>query len=90
MNHSSKAIQRDLNQDDLIVIAGAGGFIGGSLALFAWRAPTSTRQARCGARASLRPPLKRGRWSARWPRVIRILPMAWPLPVGTRSGARFA
>jgi nucleoside-diphosphate-sugar epimerase len=31
MNNSSKMIQRDLKQDDLIVIAGAGGFIGGSL-----------------------------------------------------------
>jgi nucleoside-diphosphate-sugar epimerase len=31
MNNFSKTIQRDLQQDDLIVIAGAGGFIGGSL-----------------------------------------------------------
>jgi GDP-D-mannose 3', 5'-epimerase len=31
MNNFSKTIQRDLKQDDLIVIAGAGGFIGGSL-----------------------------------------------------------
>lgn len=31
MNHVSNTIQRDLKQDDLIVIAGAGGFIGGSL-----------------------------------------------------------
>ena len=30
-NHRTKSIQRDLKQDDLIVIAGAGGFIGGSL-----------------------------------------------------------
>ena len=31
MNDVSKTIQRDLKQDDLILIAGAGGFIGGSL-----------------------------------------------------------
>src|SRR5688572_30902991 len=31
MNNVSKPIQRDLKQDDLIVVAGAGGFIGGSL-----------------------------------------------------------
>jgi nucleoside-diphosphate-sugar epimerase len=30
-NNQAKSIQRDLKQDDLIVIAGAGGFIGGSL-----------------------------------------------------------
>ena len=30
-NNQAKLIQRDLNQDDLIVVAGAGGFIGGSL-----------------------------------------------------------
>ena len=30
-NNQDKSIQRDLKQDDLIVIAGAGGFIGGSL-----------------------------------------------------------
>jgi GDP-D-mannose 3', 5'-epimerase len=30
-NNRAKSIQRDLKQDDLIVIAGAGGFIGGSL-----------------------------------------------------------
>ena len=30
-NNQAKAIQRDLKQDDLIVVAGAGGFIGGSL-----------------------------------------------------------
>ncbi len=31
MNNSAKSINRDLKQDDLIVITGAGGFIGGSL-----------------------------------------------------------
>lgn len=31
MSNLSKTIQRDLKQDDLLVIAGAGGFIGGSL-----------------------------------------------------------
>lgn len=31
MNIVSKTIQRDLKQDDLIVVAGAGGFIGGAL-----------------------------------------------------------
>jgi nucleoside-diphosphate-sugar epimerase len=30
-NNQAKPIQRDLKQDDLIVVAGAGGFIGGSL-----------------------------------------------------------
>jgi nucleoside-diphosphate-sugar epimerase len=30
-NNQAKPVQRDLKQDDLIVIAGAGGFIGGSL-----------------------------------------------------------
>jgi GDP-D-mannose 3', 5'-epimerase len=30
-NHETVSIQRDLNHDDLIVITGAGGFIGGSL-----------------------------------------------------------
>ena len=30
-NNQAKSIQRDLKQDDLIVVAGAGGFIGGSL-----------------------------------------------------------
>ena len=30
-NNAAKLIHRDLKQDDLIVIAGAGGFIGGSL-----------------------------------------------------------
>ncbi len=30
-NKQAKTIQRDLKQDDLIVVAGAGGFIGGSL-----------------------------------------------------------
>ena len=30
-NHQTGSIQRDLKQDDLIVITGAGGFIGGSL-----------------------------------------------------------
>jgi nucleoside-diphosphate-sugar epimerase len=30
-NNQAKPIQRDLKQDDLIVITGAGGFIGGSL-----------------------------------------------------------
>ncbi|RPI94428.1 MAG: NAD-dependent epimerase/dehydratase family protein [Chloroflexi bacterium] len=30
-NKQAKPIQRDLKQDDLIVVAGAGGFIGGSL-----------------------------------------------------------
>ena len=30
-NHQARSIQRDLKQDDLIVVAGAGGFIGGSL-----------------------------------------------------------
>src|SRR5512143_3392566 len=30
-NKQSKSIQRDLKQDDLIVVTGAGGFIGGSL-----------------------------------------------------------
>jgi len=31
MNDVSRTIQRDLKQDDLLLIAGAGGFIGGSL-----------------------------------------------------------
>src|SRR6266496_6146834 len=31
MNNTAKPIQRDLKQDDLILITGAGGFIGGSL-----------------------------------------------------------
>lgn len=31
MNNVTKTIQRDLKQDDLIVVAGAGGFIGGAL-----------------------------------------------------------
>ena len=30
-NNQTGPIQRDLKQDDLIVISGAGGFIGGSL-----------------------------------------------------------
>jgi nucleoside-diphosphate-sugar epimerase len=30
-NHQAKSIQRDLKQNSLIVVAGAGGFIGGSL-----------------------------------------------------------
>src|SRR5678810_40846 len=30
-NNQVKSINRDLKQDDLIVVAGAGGFIGGSL-----------------------------------------------------------
>src|SRR4026208_1181051 len=30
-NNRAKPVQRDLKQDDLIVVAGAGGFIGGSL-----------------------------------------------------------
>ena len=30
-NNQTKSTQHDLKQDDLIVIAGAGGFIGGSL-----------------------------------------------------------
>src|SRR5215212_1203969 len=30
-NNEAKSIHRDMEQDDLIVIAGAGGFIGGSL-----------------------------------------------------------
>src|SRR5215216_7539543 len=30
-NNQARSTQRDLNQDDLIVVAGAGGFIGGSL-----------------------------------------------------------
>ena len=30
-NNQAKYVQRDLKLDDLIVVAGAGGFIGGSL-----------------------------------------------------------
>src|SRR6185437_10584551 len=30
-NNQTKPVQRDLKQDDLILIVGAGGFIGGSL-----------------------------------------------------------
>ncbi len=34
MNNVSKTMQRDLKQDGLIVVAGAGGFIGGSLVCY--------------------------------------------------------